>query len=206
MACWPFVMLYRLHMARSVSPWRGERKASCALGGRIGGHGAKAYHEPRSALAGRDASRPARVLMQGRADRGKAEGGLPRSGWTPPTGCFGTRSAAAQEYRPGLGPEVVNVARRYRLFMRSTRAPRPSRPTGGARKAVDKAGFATALWRARLPALPTATQPPFIAPEPPKTPAGLTYPPRRNMIASIRGSERWVAGFKSESWPASEQA
>ena len=27
MACWPLVMLYRLHMARSVSPWHGERKA-----------------------------------------------------------------------------------------------------------------------------------------------------------------------------------
>jgi hypothetical protein len=25
------------------------------------------------------------------------------------------------------------------------------------------------------------------------------------MIASIRGSERWVAGFKSESWPASDR-
>ena len=39
-------------------------------------------------------------------------------------------------------------------------------------------------------------------PEKPKNSARLTYPPRRNMIVSIRGSERWVAGFKSEAWPA----
>jgi signal transduction histidine kinase len=33
----------------------------------------------------------------------------------------------------------------------------------------------------------------------------LTKPPSRNIIASIRGSERWVAGFKSESRPASNR-
>src|SRR5579863_1133046 len=43
------------------------------------------------------------------------------------------------------------------------------------------------------------------APERPTTPPGLTYPHRGNMIASIRGSERWVAGFKSECRPASDR-
>jgi len=33
----------------------------------------------------------------------------------------------------------------------------------------------------------------------------LTDPLRRNIIASIRGSERWAAGFKSERWPASDR-
>jgi hypothetical protein len=33
----------------------------------------------------------------------------------------------------------------------------------------------------------------------------LTKPPRGNIIASIRGSKRWVAGFKSESRPASDR-
>ena len=33
----------------------------------------------------------------------------------------------------------------------------------------------------------------------------MTKPPRRNIIAAVRGSERWVAGFKSESRPASDR-
>src|ERR1700722_5669964 len=39
----------------------------------------------------------------------------------------------------------------------------------------------------------------------PKIGARLTDPSRRNIIAPIRGSERWVAGIKSESRPASDR-
>ena len=39
----------------------------------------------------------------------------------------------------------------------------------------------------------------------PKIHLRLTDPLRRNIIASIRGSERWVAGFESERWPASDR-
>ena len=53
------------------------------------------------------------------------------------------------------------------------------------------------------PPHPTASH----RPEMPKNSARLTYPPRRNMIVSIRGSERWVAGFKSECMaPASSES
>ena len=61
------------------------------------------------------------------------------------------------------------------------------------------------------PPLPTATQSALHNPtillglRRPKIHARLTDPPRRNIIASIRGSERWVAGFKSERWPASDR-
>ena len=61
------------------------------------------------------------------------------------------------------------------------------------------------------PPLPTATQSPFVT-QPslldlrrPEIHVRLTKPPSRNIIASIRGSERWVAGFKSERWPASDR-
>jgi hypothetical protein len=62
----------------------------------------------------------------------------------------------------------------------------------------------------RLP-LPTATQSALHDPtillglRRPKIGARLTDPSRRNIIAPIRGSERWVAGFKSESRPASDR-
>ena len=61
------------------------------------------------------------------------------------------------------------------------------------------------------PPLPTATQSALHDPtillglRRPKIGARLTDPSRRNIIAPIRGSERWVAGFKSESRPASDR-
>ena len=61
------------------------------------------------------------------------------------------------------------------------------------------------------PPLPTATQSALQHPtillglRRPKIGARLTDPSRRNIIASIRGSEPWVAGFKSESRPASDR-
>ena len=61
------------------------------------------------------------------------------------------------------------------------------------------------------PPLPTATQSALHDPtillglRRPKIRARLTDPSRRNIIAPIRGSERWVAGIKSESRPASDR-
>ena len=61
------------------------------------------------------------------------------------------------------------------------------------------------------PPLPTATQSALHNPtillglRRPKIRARLTDPSRRNIIAPIRGSERWVAGIKSESRPASDR-
>ena len=61
------------------------------------------------------------------------------------------------------------------------------------------------------PPLPTATQSALHDPtillglRRPKIGARLTDPSRRNIIAPIRGSERWVAGIKSESRPASDR-
>ena len=79
-------------------------------------------------------------------------------------------------------------------------------------KAVDNGGLRYgAVEGALRPPLPTATQSrlhnPAILPGPrrPKIRARLTDPSGRNIIASIRGSERWVAGFKSESRPASDR-
>jgi hypothetical protein len=129
-----------------------------------------------------------------------------RSGWTPPTGCFGTRSAAAQEYRPGLGPggperrQAIPLV--HEVDARATAvSPDRRRSQGGGQSGLRYSSMEGALARVAH-RHPTALHSPRAA----KNSAGLTYPPRRNMIASIRGSERWVAGFKSESWPASEQA
>ena len=61
------------------------------------------------------------------------------------------------------------------------------------------------------PPLPTATQSALHDPtillglRRPKIGARLTDPSPRNIIAPIRGSERWVAGIKSESRPASDR-
>jgi hypothetical protein len=61
------------------------------------------------------------------------------------------------------------------------------------------------------PPLPTPTQSALRNPaillglRKPEIHVRLTKPPSRNIIASIRGSERWVAGFKSERWPASDR-
>ena len=61
------------------------------------------------------------------------------------------------------------------------------------------------------PPLPTATRSALHIPtillslRGPKIHIRLTDPLRRNIIASIRGSERWVAGFKLERWPASDR-
>ena len=61
------------------------------------------------------------------------------------------------------------------------------------------------------PPLPTATQSALQNPtillglRSPKIRPRLTDPSRRNIIAPIRGSERWVAGIKSESRPASDR-
>jgi hypothetical protein len=75
-------------------------------------------------------------------------------------------------------------------------------------KAVDNGGLRCgAVEGALRPPLPTATQSALhnptilLALRGPKIHIRLTDPLRRNIIASIRGSERWVAGFKSESRP-----
>ena len=53
---------------------------------------------------------------------------------------------------------------------------------------------------------PPPLDPPILLPSRrPKNQARLTKPPRRNIIASIRGRMRWVAGFKSEPRPASDR-
>ena len=114
------------------------------------------------------------------------------------TGAISPLSAARQPHRVSRR-EFAQAS--FSILM-PTRATRPDRPTRGARKAVDKAGYATAPWRARLPALPAATPQLFDDLKPDR----LTYPPRRNMISSIRGNERRVAGFKSESRPASSES
>ena len=74
------------------------------------------------------------------------------------------------------------------------------------------AGSASALWRARYARrYPPPPNPPSHDPtillglRRPKIGARLTDPSRRNIIAPIRGSERWVAGFKSKSRPASDR-
>src|SRR5271169_381350 len=79
-------------------------------------------------------------------------------------------------------------------------------------KAVDNGGLRYgAVEGALRPPLPTATQSALHNPtlllglRRPKSSPRLTKPPRRNIIASIRESERWVAGFKSERWPASDR-
>ncbi len=81
---------------------------------------------------------------------------------------------------------------------------RVARPAARARRWTKRATLRRYGGRA-TPALPTATQPLFAALDEPENPPRLTYPPRRNIIASIRGSERRVAGFKSESRPASDR-
>jgi hypothetical protein len=79
-------------------------------------------------------------------------------------------------------------------------------------KAVDKAGFATALWRARYarfahrhPSGASRHHNPYPGLRRPKTSPPLTKPPSRNIIPAIRGSRPWVADIKSESRPASDR-
>ena len=68
-----------------------------------------------------------------------------------------------------------------------------------------------AVGGALRPPLPTATQSALHDPtillglRRPKIGTRLTDPSRRNIIAPIRGSERWVAGIKLESRPASNR-
>ena len=77
-------------------------------------------------------------------------------------------------------------------------------------KAVDNGGLRYGAMKGALrPPLSTATHSALLDPtvplalRSPKIHARLTEPPRRNIIAPIRGSECWGAGFKSESRPAS---
>src|SRR5271168_3100752 len=98
------------------------------------------------------------------------------------------------------------------LVLKATRARGPDSPTLGAARRWITAGSASALWRARYARrYPPPPNPPFHDPtillglRRPKIGARLTDPSRRNIIAPIRGSERWVAGFKSESRPASDR-
>ena len=77
---------------------------------------------------------------------------------------------------------------------------------------MDNGGLRySAVEGALRPPLPTATQSALRNPaillglRKPEIHVRLTKPPSRNIIASIRGSERWVAGFKSERWPASDR-
>ena len=93
-----------------------------------------------------------------------------------------------------------------------TMRPRAGWPDPRRSKAVDNGGLRYgAVEGALRPPLPTATQSALHDPtillgaRRPKIGARLTDRSRRYIIAPIRGSERWVAGIKSESRPASDR-
>ncbi len=90
--------------------------------------------------------------------------------------------------------------------------PGPGWPDPRRGKAVDNGGLRYGAMEGVLrPPLHTATQSALrnptilLRPRRPKTQARLTKPPRRNIIASIRGSKRRVADIKSEARPASDR-
>ncbi|HEY5379766.1 MAG TPA: transposase, partial [Pseudolabrys sp.] len=76
---------------------------------------------------------------------------------------------------------------------------------------MDKAGFATALWRARFARF-AHRHPIWLSPARPHSQSAeaqihvrFTNPSGRNIINPIRGSKRQVADIKSESRPASNR-